>query len=148
MSRKQTVLLVSLFALTCLAIGVVWTLRVAPPSLNPWWAGKNTRVRVEVWERGKDLATLGMTFKKKTLDAMIAFGMSPTVRIDDADHAEKFHFKRVWKELQALPPRQRLVMREDDATVYMWIETDDIKPPPLTAEFVATDSSAGFDAWP
>lgn len=142
MSRKQTVLLVSLFALTCLAIGVVWTLRVDPPSLNPWWAGKNTRVRVEVWERGKDLATVGMTFKKKTLDAMIAFGMSPTIDVDDD---EKFHFKRVWKELQALPPRQRLVMRENDATVYMWIETDDVKPPPLTAQFVASDSSIDFE---
>jgi len=142
MSRKQTALLVSLFALTCLAIGVVWTLRTSPPSLNPWWAGKNTRVRVEVWEPGKDLATVGMTFKKKTLDTMIAFGMSPTVDVGDAD---KFHFKQVWKKLQALPPRQRLVMREDDATVYMWIETDDSKPAPLTAESVASDSSIGTD---
>jgi len=142
MSRKQTVLFVSIFALACLAIGVVWTLRVSPPSLNPWWAGKNTRVRVEVWEPGKDLATVGMTFKKKTLDTMIALGMSPTV---DVDSAEKFHFKRVWKELQALPPRQRLVMHEHDATIYMWIETDEVKPPPLTAEFVASDSTAALE---
>jgi hypothetical protein len=79
-----------------------------------------------------------MTFKKKTLDAMIAFGMSPTV---DVDSAEKFHFKRAWKELQALPAGERLVMHERDATIYMWIETDDVKPPPLKPMAAAGDSS-------
>ncbi len=62
MSRKQTVLLVSLFAFACLAIGVIWTVRTAPPSLHPWWGGKNATVRVEVWEDGKDMATVGMTW--------------------------------------------------------------------------------------
>ena len=140
MSRKQTILLVSIFALACLAIGVIWTVRVGPPPGHAWWAGKNARVRVEVWERGNDLATVGMTFKKKTLDAMIAFGMSPTV---DVDRAEKFHFKRAWKGLQALPPGERLVMHEREATIYMWIETDDVKPPPLNPATAAGDSSAG-----
>ena len=140
MSRKQTILLVSLFSLSCLAIGVIWTLRVAPPSLHPWWGGKNARVRAEVWEQGKDMATVGMTFKKQTLDTMIAFGMSPTVDVEDG---KKFRFKAIWKELQALPPRQRLVRHENGATLYMWIETDDIKPPPLTQESVAADSETG-----
>jgi len=140
MSRKQTILLVSIFALACLAIGVIWTVRVAPPAGRPWWAGKDARVRVEVWEPGKDLATVGMTFKKKTLDTMIAFGVSPTV---DVEKVEKFQFKRVWKELQALPPRERLVMHENEATIYMWIETDDVKPPPLKPGSVSGDSSAG-----
>ncbi len=139
MSRKQTVLFVSLFALACLAVGVIWTVRTAPPSLNPWWGGKNATVRVEVWEDGKDMATVGMTFKKKTLDAMIAFGMSPTV---DVDHGKQFHFKRVWRDLQALPPRQRLTMRENGATLYMWIETDDVKPPPLTPPSAADTTNA------
>lgn len=139
MSRKQTVLLVSLFAFACLAIGVIWTVRTAPPSLHPWWGGKNATVRVEVWEDGKDMATVGMTFKKKTLDAMIAFGMSPTV---DVDHGRQFHFKKVWRDLQALPPGQRLTMRQDGATVYMWIETSDVKPPPLTPPAATGDSTA------
>jgi hypothetical protein len=140
MSRKQTVLFVTLFSLACLAIGVIWTVRVAPPSLHPWWGGKDARVRVEVWEPGKDLATLGMTFKKQTLDAMIAFGMSPTVDVEDG---KRFRLKKVWRELQTLPPQQRLVRHENGATMYLWIETDDIKPPPLTPELVAADSGTG-----
>lgn len=139
MSRKQTIVLVSLFTLACLAVGVIWTIRVAPPSGHPWWAGKDARVRVEVWEPGKDLATVGMTFKKRTLDTMIAFGMSPTV---DVENVEKFHFKQAWKELQALPPGERLVMHEREATIYMWIETDDVKPPPLKPVAAAGDSVA------
>ena len=141
MTRKQTVLLVGLLAFVCLAIGIVWTLRTSPPTHKTWWAGKDPRVRAEVWEPGKDMATVGMTFKKKTLDTMIGFGISPTV---DVDHGKKFHFKRLWKELQALPPRERLVMRENDATLYLWIETDEIKPQPLTAELVAADSARGW----
>lgn len=141
MSRKQTILLVSLFALGCLAIGVIWTLRTSPPEHRAWWAGKSPRVRAEVWEPGKDMATVGMTFRKSTLDGMIGLGISPTV---DVDHGKQFKFKRLWKELQALPPRKRLMMRENDATLYLWIETDDVKLPPLTAEAVASDSAAGW----
>lgn len=143
MTRKQTIILVSLLAFVSLAIGVIWTLRTDPPSHRTWWAGKNPNVRVEVWEPGKEMATVGMTFKKKALDAMIGFGMSPTFDVDH--HGKKFRFKHVWKELQALPPRERIVMREDEGTIYLWMETDDIKPPPLTAEAVAADSTPGWE---
>ena len=50
MTRKQTIILVSLLAFVSLAIGVIWTLRTDPPSHRTWWAGKNPYVRVEVWE--------------------------------------------------------------------------------------------------
>jgi hypothetical protein len=128
LSRKKTILVVSLFALSCLAIGTIWTLRTEPPSLNPWWAGKDAKVRIEVWEEGKDMATVAMTLNKRTLDAMVAFGMSPTFEIDDGD---KFQLKRVWKQVQSLPPGKRLQLREDEATIYIWIEAKGIKPPAI-----------------
>lgn len=127
MTRRQTILGVTVFFLACLAIGVIWTLRTEPPSANPWWAGKDAKVRIEVWEPGRDMATVGMTFPKKNVDAMVALGVKAKIEVgrhhlDIRDH---------WRQVQSLPPGERLVLHEDDATIYVWIETPDMKPPPL-----------------
>lgn len=137
MTRRQTILGVTLFFLACLGIGIIWTLRTEPPSGTPWWAGKDAKVRIEVWEPGKDMATVGMTFPKKSVDAMVALGMKARIEVGDYD----LDIRRHWKQVQALPPGERLTLRENDATIYVWIETADVKPPPIAPPTVAAEST-------
>lgn len=128
MTRRQTILGVTVLFLACLAIGVIWTLRTEPPSANPWWAGKNATVRIEVWKPGHDMATFGMTLPKKNVDTMVALGMKAKIEVGDYD----LDLRRHWKEVQAIPPGERYVLREGEATIYVWIETPDVKLPPIT----------------
>src|SRR3989442_957133 len=64
MSRR-TVIWLGALVVVSLAIGVFWTIRLAPPSPSPWWWGKDPEFHVEVWEPGKELATVAMTVPKK-----------------------------------------------------------------------------------
>jgi hypothetical protein len=129
-TRRQTILAISIFSLACLAIGVVWTLRTQPPSANPWWAGKEAKVRVEVWEPGKEMATVGMTLPKRTVDTMVALGMKANIRVGDYSLDLRHH----WKQVQALPPGEKLTLNQEGATIYLWIETPDVKPPPVVPD--------------
>lgn len=132
MTRKQTIIGVAAFSLICLGIGIIWTLRTEPPPGNPWWAGKPAKVRVEVWEPGRTMATVGMTLPKKSVDTMMALGVRSTIEVG---HRE-LDFRKHWREVQSLPPGERMKLRDGDATIYVWIETDDVKPPPITPEAV------------
>jgi hypothetical protein len=139
-TRKQTILGVTLFSLACLAIGVIWTLRTEPPSAHPWWAGKDAKVRMEVWEPGKDMATFGMTLPKKSVDGMVALGLKTVVRVGNYD----MDFRRYWKQVQALPPGEKLRLpTEDGSTTYVWIETPDVKPPAVRQPAAAPPESVG-----
>jgi hypothetical protein len=106
-------------ALVCLAIGVIWTVRLDVPSPQPWWYGKKVVVRVEVWEPGKDLATFAMTIPKGPLDAMYALGLKGSININ---HDRGIELKGVWKRLQRLPRGEKLKVEQEGATVLMWIE--------------------------
>lgn len=137
MSRKQTILGLAVLFLACLAIGVIWTLRTEPPSQNPWWAGKEAKVRMEVWEPGKDMATFGMTLPKKTVDGMVALGLKAVVQVGHYD----VDFRKHWRAVQALPPGEKYKLSENDADIYIWIETPDVKPAPVVPGAAAAESS-------
>jgi hypothetical protein len=118
MQRKFWIAL-ALGLLVCLGIGYYWTARLDIPSPKPWWYGKDTVVRVEVWEPGKDMATFAMTMPKKTLDTMHALSLKSTIELDSG-HTLKIH--DLWAQIQRLPYGQRLHISEHDADVYIWIE--------------------------
>jgi len=117
--KRKGWLIVASAALACLAIGILWTIRLDVPSPKAWWYGKKTVVRVEVWEPGKDMATFAMTMPKGTLDAMYALGLKAVI---ETDHDRQVELNRIWKQLQRLPQGQKLRYEEDDATVTIWIE--------------------------
>ncbi|HLQ65936.1 MAG TPA: hypothetical protein VK123_01745 [Candidatus Limnocylindrales bacterium] len=137
MTRRQTILGVSVFALACLAIGVVWTVRTQPPSAHPWWAGKDPKLRAEVWEPGKDMATVAMTMNKKTIDTMVALGVRAQVKVGEYS----VDLRHYWRQIQALPPGQRLTLDQDGAKIYVWIETSDVKLPPIVPTAAAAEST-------
>jgi hypothetical protein len=118
MGRKFWLAIV-LGALVCLAIGVIWTIRLDVPSPQPWWYGKKVVVRVEVWEPGKDMATFAMTMPKGTLDAMYALGLKGDIEID---HGREIELKGIWKRLQRLPRGEKLTLEQNGATATIWIE--------------------------
>ena len=118
MSRKFWLAIV-VGALVCLAIGIIWTIRLDVPSPEPWWYGKKVVVRVEVWEPGKDMATFAMTMPKGTLDAMYALGLKGDIEID---HGREIKLKGIWKRLQRLPRGEKLTLEQNGATATMWIE--------------------------
>lgn len=138
MTRKQTFLGLGLLLLVCLAIGVAWTLRTEPPTANPWWAGKDAKVRIEVWEPGKEMATFAATFPKGTVDAMVALGMKAKIEVGHYDVDMREH----WRKVQSLPPGEKLTIPDDEATIYIWIETPDMKAPPVRPG--AAESTATF----
>ena len=113
---------IAIGALVCLALGIIWTVRLDVPSPPPWWYGKNAVLRFEVWEPGKDMATLAGTIPKGPLDAMYAFGLKAEV---DLDHNHKVELKRVWKQLQRLPKGEKLSYEEEGARVDLWIDVKD-----------------------
>ena len=137
MTRRQTILGVTLFAAVCLGLGIIWTVRTQPPSGHPWWAGKNPKVRMEVWEPEKDMATVGMTLPKKTVDAMVAMGMKAKIQVGDYS----VDIRHYWRQVQALPPGERLTLDQDGAKIYVWIETSDVKPPPIVPTAAAAEST-------
>lgn len=139
MTRRQTIVGIAIFSLACLALGVIWTLRTEPPSAHPWWAGKDPKVRVEVWEPGKDMATVGMTLPKKSVDTMVALGMKAKIQVGD----HSLDLRQHWKRIQALPRGQKLTLEDDGATMYIWIETSDMKPPPDSTARSGAAGSAG-----
>ncbi len=109
-------------ALVCLAIGIVWTIRLDVPSPTPWWYGKKAVVRVEVWEPGRDMATFAATMPKGPLDAMYALGIKGSVGLD---HGHELELKGIWKQLQRLPRGEKLKFEEDGASVSIWIDVQD-----------------------
>jgi hypothetical protein len=137
-TRRQTILAVSIFAFLCLAAGIIWTLRTEPPSAHPWWAGKDAKVRIEVWEPGKDMPTVGMTLPKRTVDTMVALGMKG--KIQAGNHS--LDLREHWKRIQALPPGEKLKIEDNEATMYVWIETPDSKPPSGIPPDSVSDSTA------
>jgi hypothetical protein len=117
--RSKGLLWVILGALACLAIGIIWTIRLDVPSPTPWWYGKRAVVRVEVWEQGKDMATVAMTLPKGPLDAMYALGLKGTINLD---HGQGIGLKKIWKPLQRLPRGEKLKFEQEGATFTIWIE--------------------------
>jgi hypothetical protein len=120
--RWKPLLAIVLGALACLAIGIIWTIRLDVPSPQPWWYGKKAVVHLEVWEPGKDMATFAMTLPKGPLDVMYALGLKGSI---DIDHGRDIELKGVWKRLQRLPRGEKLTFEEDGATATMWIEAPD-----------------------
>ena len=132
MNRKFWIAL-ALGLLVCLGIGYAWTVRLDIPNPKPWWYGRNTVVRVEVWEPGKDMATVGVTMPKKALDYMHVFDLKSDVGIGQDHHVD---MNELWGQIQRLPKGQRLHLAEDEADVYIWIEekgtpTDSTWRPPV-----------------
>ena len=116
MPRKAGLWILSL-AVVSLAIGVLWAIRTAPPSPRPWWWGKNPDFHVEVWERGKEDATVAMTIPKKTIDAMLAFGLKGSVSAGN----HKVYLGEVRSQVERLPQGQWVTVHEEDATIYVWL---------------------------
>ena len=118
MSRAARLLLVGAGVLALL-IGLLVSRRLDAPMKGAWWRGKNTVVRVQVWEPGKDLPTVSMTLPKKTLDRMVGFGVPSEISVGDS---RKIEFKSFWHDLQRLPKGQKMRFEEDSTTVLIWIE--------------------------
>lgn len=140
MPRKAG-LWILLLAVVSLAIGVVYTMRTAPPSPKPWWWAKNADFHVEVWEAGKEDATVAMTMPKKTVDALVAFGLKSSV---SAGH-HKVYLSEVRAQVERLPRGEWVTMHDNEATIYVWLDTKDsptpVRPPkPYGTAADSTDS--------
>ena len=124
--RSKAGLWIGLLVVVSLAIGVLWTIRTAPPAgPTPWWWGKNPDFHVEVWEPGKEDATVAMTMPKKTVDALVAFGLKSTV---STGH-HKVYLSTVRAEVERLPRGQWITMHEEGATIYVWLDVKGSDPP-------------------
>jgi hypothetical protein len=132
MSRRA-VILIGLLAAVSLGIGIFWTIRLAPPSPTPWWWGKNPKVQVEIWEPGKDMATVAMRMPKSFFDSIIALGLPAIVQVNGKNDAtigfvfgQDLHspvrLNTVWKQLERLPRGEKLKLEQDGATVILWID--------------------------
>jgi hypothetical protein len=119
--RRKFWIAIAVGALLCLALGVIWSIRLDVPSPTPWWYGKKAVVHLEVWEPGKDMATFAMTLPKGPLDAMYALGFKASI---DLDGGRKVELKRVWKQLQRLPRGEKLSFEEEGARVDIWIDLE------------------------
>jgi|GEM_PF-2509381 len=124
MPRKAGLWILALVVVS-LAMGVLWTIRTAPPSPKPWWWGKNVNFHVEVWEAGKEDATVAMTVPKKTVDTMFAFGLKSSVSAGN----HKVYLGEVRDQLERLPRGQWVTLHDGDATIYVWL---DVKGEPGT----------------
>jgi hypothetical protein len=117
MSRRSTIL-VAVLAFVCLAIGIVWTMRLNPPYPAPWWWRKNAEIHVEVYEPGNDMATVAMTLPKTTFDNMLALGLPATIEA----HGHKVHLNEIRGRLERLPRGEKIKIQDEDATIYLWID--------------------------
>ena len=118
MSRRAAIWLGALVVVS-LAIGVFWTIRLAPPSgPSPWWWGKNPDFHVEVWEPGKELATVAVTVPKKTVDTMFAFGLKSSVSAGK----HKVYLGEIRSQVERLPRGQKLKIEQEGATIYVWLD--------------------------
>ena len=116
---KRAGLWIAALVVLSLAIGVFWTIRTAPPSPTPWWFGKNPDFHVEVWEPGKDVATVAMTMPKKTVDTMFAFGLKSSVSAGK----HKVELNSIRDQVERLPRGQKLEIRDQDsAVIYVWLD--------------------------
>jgi hypothetical protein len=118
MARRATYLWIGALVVISLAIGVFWTIRTAPPSPMPWWWGKNPEFHVEVWEPGKEMATVAMTMPKKTVDTMFAFGLKSSVSAGK----HKVYLDEVRDQVERLPRGEKLKITQDGATIYVWLD--------------------------
>jgi hypothetical protein len=75
---------------------------------------------VEIWEPGKDIATVAMRMPKGMFDTMIAFGLPARISINDEHHID---VNKIWKDLQRLPRGQKLKFEQDGGTIYIWIDS-------------------------
>jgi hypothetical protein len=119
--RSKTGLWLTILAVVCLSIGVVYTLRTLPPTPTPWWWGKNPDFHVEIWEPEKADATVAMTMPKKNVDALVAFGLKSSV---EAGH-HKVYLGEVSSQVERLPRGEWLTMHDQESTIYIWLDTKD-----------------------
>jgi hypothetical protein len=117
MARRAGIWIAALVVFS-LAIGIFWTLRLAPPSPAPWWLGKDPEYHVEVWEPGKEMATVAATMPKKAVDAMFAFGLKSSISAGD----HKVYLNTIHKQVELLPRGQKLKIQDGDATIYVWLD--------------------------
>src|SRR5262245_9205751 len=113
---RHLFILVAVLLLIGLGIGIFWTARLDVPKPTPWWYGKKTVVRAEVWEPGKDMATFSMTMPKQAIDFLYVFGLKSEIELDN----HIVSFGQFYKQIQRLPRGQRLHLQEDGATLSMW----------------------------
>jgi len=118
MPSRRAGLWIMALVVVSLAIGVFWTIRTAPPSPTPWWWGKDPDFHIEVWEPGKEMATVAMTMPKKTVDTMFAFGLKSSVSAG----RHKVYLNEIRSQVERLPRGQRLTIHQDSATVYVWLD--------------------------
>ena len=118
MPSRRAGLWIMALVVVSLAIGVFWTIRTAPPSPTPWWWGKDPDFHIEVWEPGKEMATVAMTMPKKTVDTMFAFGLKSSVSAG----RHKIYLNEIRSQVERLPRGQRLTIHQDSATVYVWLD--------------------------
>jgi len=142
MARRAGFIWIGALVVLSLATGVFWTIRTAPPSPMPWWWGKNPEFHVEVWEPGKEMATVAMTMPKKTVDTMFAFGLKSSVSAGK----HKVHLDEVRSQVERLPKGEWLTIREDEATIYVWLEVkgdgNATRPPrPASGQTAPPDTS-------
>jgi hypothetical protein len=132
-ARGRSLVVVVAFAAFCLALGYWWSVRVGLPLTGPkpWWYGKDAHVRVQVLEEGHDMATVSMRLPKGMLDTMVALGTDAKISIDkentvvgfsNVKTSREIHLRDVWKDLQRLPKGQKLTLKENGATLTIWIE--------------------------
>ena len=126
MPRKAGLWII-LLAVVSLTIGVLWTIRTAPPSPSPWWWGKEPDFHVEVWEPGKADATVAMTMPKKTVDAMFGLGLKSSISAGKY----KVSLSEVRTQVERLPRGEWLTLHDEEATIYIWLDTKDgaTRPP-------------------
>ena len=119
-------LFVAILLLIGLGIGIFWTVRMDVPKPKPWWYGKKAVFRAEVWEPGKDMATVSMTVPKQTLDLLYGFGLRSKFEMNGHDYS----FDHLWHDIQRLPRGHKIRAKDGDATFTVWIqEPGEIMPP-------------------
>src|SRR6185295_13407744 len=78
-------------------------------------------VRVEVWEPGKDMASVAMTMPKKALDYMHAFSLKSRVALG---HNHYFDMNEIWGRIQRLPTGEKLHIHDFEGHLSGWIEEE------------------------
>jgi ribosomal protein L24E len=132
-TRGRTAVIVLAFAAFCLALGYWWSVQLGLPlnGQKPWWYGKDAHVRIQVTEEGHDMATVSMRLPKGIMDTMVALGTDAKISVDKDNtvigftshkSSREIKLRDIWKDLQRLPKGEKLTVKEDGATLTMWIE--------------------------